>query len=285
MRAADVIAAHRAAGRQFDAGGVRSFVLDAGQGEAVVCFHGVPSSSFLYRKVVPELAARGLRGVAFDLPGLGLADRPADFDYTWTGLGRWSAEAVDALGLERFHLVLHDIGGPVGLELAAARPGQVASITLLNTIVDVGQFRRPWSMEPFARRGVGELYLATMAKPAFAALFRLQGASGAVPREEVYAYVDLLKRVDRGRAFLRIMRGFERTPEKSDLYREALRGVTRRQIVWGRDDPALKLAVHGEQAREAAALETIHELPGKHFVQEEQPVPVAERVADLARSG
>lgn len=284
MAAADAIARHRAAGRSFDAGGVRSFVLDQGEGEPVVCMHGVPSSSFLYRSVVPELAARGLRGVAFDLPGLGLADRPAEFDYSWTGLGRWSAAAVDVLTRERFHLVLHDIGGPIGLELAAARADRVASITLLNTIVDVARFRRPWSMEPFARRGVGEVYVATMTKPAFLALFRLQGSSRDVPREDVYAYVDLLKRVDRGRAFLRIMRGFERTPEKSTLYRETLRAVPARQIVWGRDDPALKLSVHGEQAREAAGLDEIHQLPGKHFVQEDQPAAIAERVAALARA-
>src|SRR4051795_6497594 len=122
MSVADVIERHRAAGREFEAGGVQSFVREAGRGQTVVCMHGVPSSCFLYRKVLDELAERGLRGVAFDLPGLGLAARPADYDYTWTGLGRFSVAAVDALGLDRFHLVLHDIGGPVGLELAAALP-------------------------------------------------------------------------------------------------------------------------------------------------------------------
>jgi len=54
------------------------------------------------------------------LPGLGLADRPATFDYSWTGLGRFCAAAVDALGLDRFHLVVHDIGGPAGFELCSA---------------------------------------------------------------------------------------------------------------------------------------------------------------------
>lgn len=99
-----------------------SVVREQGSGEAVLWLHGVRASSFLYRKVLAELAARGLRGVAFDLPGLGLADRPADFDYSWTGLGGSCAQAVNTLGLERFHLVVHDIGGPVGFELAAAMP-------------------------------------------------------------------------------------------------------------------------------------------------------------------
>jgi pimeloyl-ACP methyl ester carboxylesterase len=165
----DVVSEHRAAGRRFEAAGISSFVREAGPpgGEPLVCLHGVPASCFLYRKVLRELAARGLRGVAFDLPGLGLADRPATFDYTWTGLGRFCAAAVDAFGLGRFHLVVHDIGGPVGFELAAAMPARIASLTVLDTLVEVDTFQRPWSMEPFARGGLGQLYLRALTKPAF----------------------------------------------------------------------------------------------------------------------
>ncbi|MGD9734065.1 MAG: alpha/beta fold hydrolase [Solirubrobacterales bacterium] len=279
------MSAHRAAGLSFEAGGVRSFVREAGAGEPVLCMHGVPASCFLYRKVIGELAARGLRGVAFDLPGLGLAERPADYDYTWSGLGRFSLAAVDALELERFHLVVHDIGGPVGFELAAAVPERVASLTVLNTIVEVDTFKRPWSMEPFARRGLGELYLRTLSKPAFRALMRLQGVADmrAVSRQQLDAYVELLKRVDGGAAFLRIMRGFERTAEKRTLYASTLREVPYRvQIVWGERDPALKLAVHGERARRAAGLETIHRLPAKHFLQEDQAPALADLIARQA---
>jgi pimeloyl-ACP methyl ester carboxylesterase len=285
VTSADVVERHRAAGREFGAAGVRSFVREAGDGDPVVCVHGVPSSCFLYRKVLDELASRGLRGVAFDLPGLGLAERPDGFDYTWTGHGRWTRAAVDALDLDRFHLVVHDIGGPVGFELAAAVPDRVRSLTVLNTLVEVDGFRRPWSMEPFARRGIGEAYLATLTKPAFRRLMALQGIANmaAVPKEELDAYVDLLKREDRGRHFLRIMRGFERTPEKAALYRGTLRDVPYPvQIVWGAQDPALKLAVHGEIARRAAGLEQIHALPAKHFLQEDQAPALADHIARLA---
>ena len=217
---AAVLERWRQSGRAFDAAGVRSFVAERGEGHAVVCMHGVPASAFLYRKVLGELATRGLRGLAFDLPGLGLAERPSAFDYTWSGLGRFGVAAVDALGLERFHLVVHDIGGPVGFELAAAVPERIASLTVLNTLIEVDSFKRPWSMEPFARRGIGEVYLRTLSKPAFRTLMRLQGIAdmSAVARSELDAYVDLLKREDGGRAFLRIMRGFERTAEKQRLY-------------------------------------------------------------------
>ncbi len=287
MTSAEVVERHRAAGREFEAGGLRSFVRENGDGEPVVCLHGVPVSCFLWRKVLPELAARGLRGVAFDLPGLGLAERPGSFDYTWTGLGRFARAAVDALGLERFHLVVHDIGGPIGFELAAAAPDRLRSLTVLNTLIEVATFKRPWTMEPFARRGIGEAYLTTLTKPAFRQLFLRQGVKDrrAVPKEEIYAHVDLLKRGDGGRAFLRIMRGFERTREKRDLYVGTLRDVPYPvQVAWGAEDPALKLRDQGEAARRAAGLDEIHTLPAKHFPQEDQAPAVAEHVARLAQA-
>jgi haloalkane dehalogenase len=285
MTSREVVERHREAGRFFAVAGVTSFVREEGEGEAVVCLHGVPSSCFLYRKVIGELAARGLRGIAFDLAGLGLADRPQAFDYTWTGQGRFCVAAVEALGLDRFHLVVHDIGGPIGFELAAAVPERVASLTVLNTLVGVDKFKRPWSMEPFARRGIGELYLRTLSKPAFRTLMYLQGIEdrSAVPREELDAYVDLLRRDDGGRAFLRIMRGFERTAEKRRLY-EAVLGDDRYpvQIVWGANDPALKIDGEAEIARRAAGVDTIHAVPAKHFLQEDQAPAIADHIARLA---
>ena len=285
MTSREVVEQHEAAGRRFEADGVRSFVREEGDGDPVVCLHGVPSSCFLYRKVIDELASLGLRGVTFDLPGLGLADRPTDYDYTWTGLGRFALAALGELGLDRVHLVVHDIGGPVGFELAAAAPERVRSLTVLNTIVEVDGFKRPWSMEPFARRGIGEVYLATLAKPAFRRLFYLQALEdrSAMAKEEIDAYVDLLKRDDGGKAFLKIMRGFERTAEKQELYTSVLRDVPYPvQLVWGAKDPTLSLEKHGEAARQAAGLDEIHRLPAKHFLQEDQAPAIAERVAAVA---
>ncbi|MGE5292217.1 MAG: alpha/beta fold hydrolase, partial [Micromonosporaceae bacterium] len=79
------------------------------------------------------------RGVAFDLPGFGLAERPPGYDYSWTSLGRFCAAAVDELGLGRFHLVVHDIGGPVGFELATAMP--VAFGTAHDALFEFGRLQ------------------------------------------------------------------------------------------------------------------------------------------------
>lgn len=284
---AEVLEAHRQAGRRFHAAGVGSFVREQGSGPAVVCIHGMIGTSFLYRKVLAELAARGLRGVAFDLPGFGLADRPSGYDYSWTGLGKFCVAAIDELGLGRFHLVVHDIGGPVGFELATAVPGRIASLTLLNTTIDVTGFTSPWSMEPFRHRGIGELWMRSLTPPAFRFLMRLQGIgdSTAVSEAELNTHLALMKGPDHGRAFLRIMRSSERTAAKQARYRAAVRNVPYPvQAIWAADDPAMTLAVYGEKARAAAGLPRLHVVPGKHFPQEDQAPAIAKQIAELVFS-
>jgi len=280
---AQVIGAHSAAGRRFEAEGVTSFAREQGEGPTVVLVHGVPASSFVYRKVIAELADQGLHAVAIDFPGLGLADRPREFDYSWSGLSRWLGQAIDALGLDRVHLVVHDIGGPIGCEWAVRNPARTLSITALNTILDPTDFRRPWTMRPFAVPGLGELWLRATPAALFAALFRPQGLGDprAMTRAEIDAYRVLLLRADRGRAFLRIMRGFELTEEKRRLLSE---GLAERpypaRIVWGERDPALGIDQLRNTQRTLGLADAVL-LPSKHFLQEDQPRAVAAAIADL----
>jgi pimeloyl-ACP methyl ester carboxylesterase len=280
----EAIEAHSASGRRFTAGGVRSFALDRGEGPAVVLVHGVPSSSFLYRKVVPPLSREAFRALAPDFPGLGLADRPADFDYSWSGLAAWLGEAMDALEVERCHLVVHDIGGPVGMEWAVRNPDRVLSLTVLNSVFAVAGFRRPWSMAPFAVPGLGAVWLRSLRPFPLSETLYLQTIAdrSATPRHELYAYYYLLKRDDGGRAFLKIMRGFERTAEKQRLLWDGLRERSyEAQIIWAERDPALG-ARELNAAKRVLGIEHPILLPAKHFPQEDHAEPLAHAISDFA---
>jgi haloalkane dehalogenase len=282
---AEAIETHRAAGREFEAGGARSFVREQGDGEPVVLMHGVPVSSFLHRKVLPLLAERGLRGVAFDLPGLGLAEKRSDFDYSWSGLGRWTGAAIDALGIERCHLVLHDIGGPIGLEWAVRNRERVQTLTVLDTLIDVAHFHRVWTIDLAAPPVIGPIWVASTRPPVARWLFYMQGIANrsATPAHEVDAHLALLHRDGGGRTFRQIVRGFELTDEKERFYTEGLREAGwPATIVWGERDPAL-----GDERRraieQALGVESTI-LPAKHFLQEDQAPAVATAIAGLARS-
>jgi haloalkane dehalogenase len=282
---AEAIEQHRAAGREFEAGGVRSFVREHGDGDPVVLMHGVPVSSFLYRKVLPELAERGLRGVAFDLPGLGLAAKPDRFDFSWSGLGRWTGDAIDALGIDRCHLVLHDIGGPIGLEWALRNRDRVRTLTVLDTLIDVGHFRRVWSMDLAAPPVIGPLWVASVRPPVARWLFYLQGIGdrSSTPAHEIDAHIALLHRDRGGRSFRKIIRGFELTEEKERFYTQGLREAGwPATILWADRDPAL-----GEDRRRAfedvLGIEA-KVISAKHFLQEDRAPAVADAIAAVAGS-
>ena len=79
------------------------------------------------------------------------------------------------------------------------------------------------------------------------------------------------------------MRGFERTVAKRELYHSVLRSDRYPvQVIWGELDPALKVDTHGEAARRASNADTIHRLPAKHFLQEDQAPAIADLVEKIS---
>ena len=180
---------------------------------------------------------------------------------------------------------MRDIGGPVGFELAAARPARVASLTMLNTVVDVIGWTPPWTMRPFRWPVIGELWAAGMAPPAFRFLMRLQGIGDVsqVSKAEINAYLALMKGNDRGRAFLKVSRSFQATAGKQELYRRVVGSRSYPvQVVWAAQDRAMPAGTYGEKARAAAGLSAIDRIPDKHFPQEDQAPAIAARIAAIA---
>ena len=117
-----------------DLDGLRLHYVAAGDGEPVVLLHGWPTSSFLWRNVMPEIA-KGNRVIALDLPGFGLSDKPLDVSYSFRYFDRVLSDAFDALGLESTSLAVHDLGGPVGLYWACQHTERLQRLALLNTLV------------------------------------------------------------------------------------------------------------------------------------------------------
>jgi haloalkane dehalogenase len=106
--------------------------VDEGQGEPILFVHGTPTWSFEYRHLIRALSGQH-RCIAPDHLGFGLSQRPAGFDYRPESHAQVLAELVDRLGLERFTLVVHDYGGPIGLPLALDRPQRVRRLVVLNS--------------------------------------------------------------------------------------------------------------------------------------------------------
>jgi len=119
---------------------------EIGSGDPVLLLHGWPTSAFLYRNVMPHIAAAGRRAIALDLPGFGKSDKPLDASYSFRFYDRHLSGFVDALELEQTGLVVHDLGGPVGLHWMVGNPDRVSALGLLNTIV---QEKQSWAAAAF----------------------------------------------------------------------------------------------------------------------------------------
>ncbi len=121
--------------RQITVSGLRTRLLEAGPAdarEAIVYLHGNPGSAGDWVDFVGRTGAFA-RSVAFDMPGFGKADKPRDFEYSTLGEARFLDAALTELGIDRVHFVLHDLGGPWGVEWAASHPDRVASVALMTT--------------------------------------------------------------------------------------------------------------------------------------------------------
>ena len=120
--------------RSVEVDGLRLHYLESGSGEPVLLLHGWPTSSFLYRNVIGYVA-RNSRAIALDLPGFGSSDKPLDASYDFRFYSRVLDGFLGALGIGATSLVVHDLGGPIGLYWACQHPERLRKLVLLNTLV------------------------------------------------------------------------------------------------------------------------------------------------------
>jgi pimeloyl-ACP methyl ester carboxylesterase len=118
--------------RYLDVAGGRMHYIDEGQGEPILFLHGSPSWSYMWRHPVRTLSATH-RCVAPDWLGFGLSDKPEEWDYWPSSHAKNLAALIDALGLEKFTMVAHDFGGPIGISYALEHPERVSRLVLTNT--------------------------------------------------------------------------------------------------------------------------------------------------------
>ncbi|MCU1357555.1 MAG: putative hydrolase or acyltransferase of alpha/beta superfamily [Acidimicrobiales bacterium] len=168
------------------AGTIRLAYLDEGpaDGEVVLCLHGEPSWSYLYRHMIPVLVDAGLRVVAPDLIGFGRSDKPAHReDCTYQRHLDWLRAAVfDELDLQAVTLVCQDWGGLLGLRLVGEHPERFARVLAANTFLPTGD-NHP-----------GEAFLAwqqfSQETPTFPVGFIINGGSTTELAPEVVAAYD-----------------------------------------------------------------------------------------------
>lgn len=134
--------------KRVDVDGFEVFYREAGPADAprVLLLHGFPSSSHMFRDLIPRLADK-YRVVAPDLPGFGQSALPSreKFEYTFENLAKVIGRFTEVIGLNRFAIYVFDYGSPVGLRLAASHPERITAIISQNGNAYVEGLSDGWS--------------------------------------------------------------------------------------------------------------------------------------------
>lgn len=236
----------RASFHTIRADGVDVFYREAGPADApvVLLLHGFPTSSYMYRDLIPLLADK-YRVIAPDLPGFGFTAVPPEREYVYTfdSLAATMEAFVQALRLERYALYVFDYGAPTGLRLAAAHPERVTALVsqngnaYLEGLGDAWEPLRKYWADPSAEnretvRGFLTLeaikwqYVHGVANPGSVApeTYHLDAAMLARPGNQDIQ-LDL---------FLDYANNLERYPEFQRFFRAAQVPTL---AIWGRHDP------------------------------------------------
>jgi pimeloyl-ACP methyl ester carboxylesterase len=254
--------------------------LEEGSGPPVLLLHGWPTNAQLWRHVLPAVAA-GRRAIAIDLPGFGQSSKPADLSYSFRLYDKVLDGFLEALGIDRVGLVVHDLGGPIGLHWAATRQARITDLVLLNTLVFP---EMSWAVKVF----VAGSYLPGISH-AMASGWGLAAAMrfGVVDKGRITSEVEQIyqepfpTRSDR-KALLAAAhglhpRGFDTIVASLHDYRVPVR------LLYGERDRILP-DVASTMARVKAAIPhaELSSIPDcGHFLQEDQPEQVATLLAEF----
>jgi pimeloyl-ACP methyl ester carboxylesterase len=242
--------------RRLEAAGTSARLVEAGPDDAstaAVFIHGSPGSCDDWEPLVGAVGGIGLRAVAFDLPDFGETIAPTDFEHSPAGYA-----ALDELGIERAHLVLHDFGGPIGLTWAATHADRVAGITLIDIGILPGykwhRLARIWRTPV-----LGEIFQAMATRGTFRTMLDREEPRG-LPRPFVERTFDHYDRRTR-RAVLKLYRATDDPGAPDPQLVTALAAADPPALViWGGGDACLPSSYAGRQ-REFLPRAEVHVLP------------------------
>ncbi len=245
-------------------------VAEAGSGPPIVLLHGNPDTHEVWGSTVARLGA--FRCIAPDLPGFG-GTLPLG-GVTLEDQSAWVATIADALKLDRFHLVCHDVGGVYGLAFATEHGDRLQSLTISNTIFSPDYKWHFWA-RVWRTRWLGELSTKILNRPLF--VREMRRGSPRMPR----AYAELAYSKITPTTMDAVLHWYRAMdPEVWTGWDVRLREVTARvptQVLWGDLDPFIRK----DQAAKFGG--TVHHFEdcGHHLMLEE-PDRVAAQIARLA---
>ena len=246
--------------------------MDQGEGEVVLLLHGIPTSGWLYRKMMDPLADN-YRLIIPDMLGFGSSDSPKGYDlYAPPNHAQRLLELMAYLNIRSWHHVLHDAGGLWTWELMKLNPSCIKSLTILNTIIFEEGFKPPIRFtKGFIAKCVMAMYSNGIAtNTMLKGLFKSGLVKNNLSKEELSGYKKPLLE-GKTKAMYHF---FSNTCNDLPDYGNVIDDIrVPAQIIWGIHDTFLLINKIKDTlvSRMRLKNEDVHLIDAKHFIQEEKP--------------
>jgi pimeloyl-ACP methyl ester carboxylesterase len=255
---------------------------------AVLLLHGWPSSSHMFRDLMPKLEDR-FRLIAPDYPGFGFSDAPdpATFEYTFDHLAEIVEKFIDKLGITKVSLYVQDYGGPIGFRLAAKRPELIRAIVVQNAVAHLDgvspalePLMKYWEDRSPEREAAVRGFLTAQTT-----YFQYTHGAGHPERISPDAYTldqALLDRPGNDKIQLELFYDYRTNPGKFAEWQAYLKAHKPPMlVVWGKNDPFFTPAGAEAFGRDNPNAK-IRLIEGGHFVLEEASAVIADEMRALA---
>jgi pimeloyl-ACP methyl ester carboxylesterase len=235
----------------------------------VLLLHGLPSQSFTWTVMMPDLAAQGFRSIAPDWVGYGRSTKPdkRDFAYTPDAFVDALAGFIQAIELDRFYLVVQGFLASVGIQYALRNPDKIDRLVVINTPISA-DIKLPWKMQQLGLPFIGDM----ITQDPLLVDRTLEGGSRIrVLDKDLDVYRrPFLKSSDAGRSLMNTVRNIQ-LPQSMAEIESGLKGWTRPTLfVWGLTDPWLSVEpvqklVGSLENAELVTLEQAGHYPQEHW--------------------
>lgn len=252
--------------------GHRLAYLDEGSGPAVLLIHGIPTSSLLWRQVIPVLAEQ-YRVIVPDMLNYGRSDKPSRADVSIAAQARLMFGLLDGLGVGRAHVVGHDIGGGVAQIMAVRRPERVNKLAMGNTVCfdswPIPEFQ-PLQQPGAERQFSLDQFTSMMREMLPQGVYRDESLTDEAIEMMLAPWSD-----EQGKRAL--FRNFRRlNPEYTQAIGEELSDLPHETLIfWGREDPFQKPAYAERLCEAIPHAELLWFYEAAHWTMEEKPSEVA----------
>ena len=236
----DILDNHQKAGKYINVDGLNIFTRDEGEGETIVLLHGLFSTSFSFRKIIPELKKK-YRVIAPDLPGIGFSEKSNE-KYSHRMLANFLFSYLNIISDSRIHLVTYDYGSTIAFLLLNEHPEKIKSLTVISPFTHLDRIWKYFPLFIFNKKWIGNLLSGLMNKGLVRFLYNFYflDKDSKLSIEEADDYHFLLFRRESRKNFLKMAQNIDRSIyAKKDMESGMQKMIGGRQIIVGENDSCI----------------------------------------------